>query len=214
MKTTITSLLGSLLLAYSSFCLADMELIAPDGKRILLKDDMSWEYVEKDKSNDSSSRYAYLSVVRVEDTAGSCRIGLRLRNGLAVKIGSLVLSFSAYTEEDIVYESVKRGFPNIKPTKHLYKEITFRGLKCKKIKTLRVHGGDHCSSGDLTKYSTKDGECLERVYVEASDKISIYKRYRDEVEPEIEETTDENEVEQDALPEERVQDVEHLNPTP
>lgn len=200
MKTTITTLLCYLLVSYSSFCLAEMELIAPDGKRILLKDDMTWEYVEVLKSKDQLERYAHLNVVRVENTAGSCRIGFRLRNGLAVEIGSLVLRFSAYTEDDIIYETINRGFQHIKPTRQQYKEIMFRGLKCKEIKSLRVHGGDHCSSGDLTKYSAKEGECLEKVYVEASDKISIYKRYSDELEPEIEEAVNKEDVSDDEKP--------------
>ena len=183
MKTTVKGGLACLLMLSGAMTHAEMNLIAPDGKRVLLKDDMTWEYVDQANVRTNPARRAYLSVETVADKGTSCQIGLRMRNGLADEIGNIVLSFSAYTENDILYETVTKDFHTLKPTNNQYQEITFRGVQCKDIKTIRVHSGDHCTIGELNKFSDAPGKCLDRVSVEATNKISIYKRYSDKAPP-------------------------------
>jgi hypothetical protein len=67
-----------------------------------------------------------LSVAFVDEKAASCRIGLRMRNGLADGIDSIVLRFSAFTKDDILYETVSKGFHSLKPTNNQQQEISFR----------------------------------------------------------------------------------------
>ncbi len=183
MRKTVTGVVACLLMLSSAIAHAEFDLIAPDGKRVLLKDDMTWEYVEPANVRTNPARRAYLSVETIADKGASCNIGLRMRNGLAEEIGNIVLSFSAYTENDIVYETVTKDFHNLKPTNTQYQEISFRGVQCKDLKSIRVHGGDRCSIGDLSRFSDAPGKCLDKVYVEASNKISIYKRYSDKAPP-------------------------------
>lgn len=183
MKTTVKGGFACLLMLSGAMAHAEFDLIAPDGKRVLLKDDMTWEYVDQANVRTNPGRHAYLSVETVDDKGASCRIGLRMRNGLADEIGNIVLSFSAYTENDILYETVTKDFHTLKPTNNQYKEISFRGVQCKDIKSIRVHSGDHCTIGELNKFSDAPGQCLEKVAIEASNKISIYKRYSDKAAP-------------------------------
>jgi hypothetical protein len=183
MKTTVKGMFACLLMLSVALSQAEMELLAPDGKRVLLKDDMTWQYIEQADAPGSQDRYAHLSVAFVDEKAASCRIGLRMRNGLADGIDSIVLRFSAFTKDDILYETVSKGFHSLKPTNNQHQEISFRGIPCSDIKGIRVHGGDRCSIGELNKFSDAPGQCLGKVAIEASDKISIYKRYSDKVSP-------------------------------
>ena len=183
MKTTVKRMFACLFMVSSAISHAEMELLAPDGKRVLLKDDMTWQYLEEAITPGSPDRYAYLSVAFIDEKAASCRLGRRMRNGLADGIDSIVLRFSAFTKDDILYETVSKGFHSLKPTNTQHQEISFRGVPCSHIKTIRVHGGDRCSIGELNKFSDAPGQCLGKVSVEASDKISIYKHYSEKASP-------------------------------
>ena len=78
-------------LALSHAAQADFELTGPDGRRILLKDDGTWRYVEaKDKAEDKEQakdnvKEAGEATLRLEakaERAGPCRFVLRLVNNL------------------------------------------------------------------------------------------------------------------------------------
>jgi hypothetical protein len=166
MKTTVKGMFACLLMLSGALSHAEMELLAPDGKRVLLKDDMTWQYIEQTDASGSPDRYAHLSVAFVDGKAASCRIGLRMRNGLADGIDSIVLRFSAFTKDDILYETVSKGFHSLKPTNTQHQEISFSGVPCSDIKSIRVHGGDRCSIGELNKFSDAPGQCLGKVSVD------------------------------------------------
>lgn len=180
--------------------MADTEAVAVNGKRVLLKDDHSWEYI---KNTPPDNRYARLSVEFTESGAAYCRVGLRLKNDLADKITSIIFMFSAYVDEEVRYETVTKGFQHLKPTNDRFNEITFSGLPCDDIDYIRVHGADRCEVGELNKFTSAKGQCLKLVQVHASDKIVIFKRYENDVLPTQNAKLEEESVNTDESVEER-----------
>ncbi|MCU0935501.1 MAG: DUF3157 family protein [Gammaproteobacteria bacterium] len=161
--------LGALVLAGS--VQAAMEVTAPNGRRVMLKDDHTWEYL----AGDGSDTRVKLQVVKRVELPNACRFGLRLTNNANVRIQSLVPQFSVFNRADVPFETVFAAFTQIKPTQDQYQEITFRGIRCEDIGRVTVHGADRCSVGDLTKFSPATGECLRYIEVEPSDLVSISK---------------------------------------
>jgi hypothetical protein len=156
---------------------ADVEVVTPDGKRVLLKDDRTWEYVQSGgaTSEEPKERHAELALIRRFDYDDACRLGFKLRNKLPYEIRNIVFRFSAFIEPSVVYQDVSRSFDNIRTSKSQYKEIIFRGVSCQRIHHVKVHGADHCIMGHLTKWSEEEGECLSLVDFMPTDLISISK---------------------------------------
>ncbi len=152
---------------------ADMEVSLPDGRRVLLKENHTWEYVEQAKG--ANTGHALLRVERRVESSNSCLLGLRLKNNMKVQIRSIVPKFSAFTQEDVLYETVFKSFQQIKPTRDQYQEIRFTGVKCPDIAYVKIHGGDRCSVGELHKYSAQTGACLKLIRIEPSELIKISK---------------------------------------
>lgn len=194
MKNRLATLLAFLIISLPGSVMADMEAVAINGKRVLLKDDRIWEYIKEPQSD---ARHAHLSVESVQGGKNYCHLGLKLKNNLADKITSIIFMFSAYVNEEIRYETITKGFQHVKPTNDLYNEITFSGLACDEIEYIRVHGADRCEIGELNKFTAAKGQCLKLVEVEPSNKIVIFKRYEDEApEPvDAEETEEETDAE-------------------
>jgi hypothetical protein len=158
------------------FCLeasADMEAVTKDGRRVILKDDKTWEYLQSSEADPSKS--AVLSVRNVKDLGGACSIGLRLRNNLGYRIKSLVPTFSVYKTGGSRFESLSKSFSSIKPTRDRYGEIQFHEIGCSEIDHILVHGADQCNMGPLDKYNNEEGECLSKIFIEPSDLITIRK---------------------------------------
>ncbi len=82
----------------SSAAQADVELTAPDGRRILLKDNGTWLYVEADRTADTINKEgeAILVLERKVERGNGCRIAVRLENNLPYEIRSLVPYYSVY----------------------------------------------------------------------------------------------------------------------
>lgn len=148
-------------------------VVTPDGRRVLLRDDHTWEVIEVDQEDPSTS--AVISVANTRGLRNACKIGLRLENHLGYNIKSLIPSFSAYTTGGVVYETVSKAFSSIKPTKNQYRQIQFVGITCEDIAHVRVHGAEHCSMGRMDKFNEAEGECLSHIHVQASDLIKITK---------------------------------------
>jgi hypothetical protein len=175
-KCTLATLLALFIIGSTNNALAGVEAVTINGKRVLLKDDKTWEYLKK---TDTESRYARLSVVSVKGGKNYCRIGLRLKNDLADNITSIIFMFSIYVDGNVRYDTITKGFQHLKPTNDMYNEISVSGISCKDIDHIRVHGADHCEIGELNKFSSSKGQCLKLVEVEPSDKVVIFKRYED-----------------------------------
>ena len=155
---------------------ADFELTGPDGRRVLLKDNGTWQYVEaKDNDRDATKvkpeGEAVLVLERKTERGNGCRIAVRLENNLPYEIRSLVPFYSIYRANGVIYDTVSgaASFNSLKPGDRQVREIDFLGIACKDIVRVQVVGGDRCEMGDLTKFTATRGLCLARVRVAESD---------------------------------------------
>ena len=181
----------------------DFEVTAPDGRRILLKEDGRWRYIDpkaeaasaekkaEDKSAEGKSAgdekkptdeekakdagEAILSLERKLDGNRICRFGLKLVNNLPFEIRSIVPEFKVYRATGVVYDSVFGAFQFIKPGDSQTREVRFEGIACPDIVRVQVAGGDRCEMGELDKFSPVKGRCLAQVRVVESDLVRFDK---------------------------------------
>lgn len=179
---------------------ADFEVTGPDGRRILLKEDGTWWYMDgrgRDEPKETAKEpgkepgkeaakepakekpkivgEAVLSLERKAEGGGGCIFGLLLVNGFPHPIQSLVPTFSAIRSTEVVYDSVLSGFQGLKPGDSQRRDILFRGISCQDIARLQVSGGDRCVMGDLDRFSFEEGQCLARVRVVPSNLVRFDK---------------------------------------
>ena len=154
---------------------ADMTATTADGRKVLLRDNGTWEFTGKVDAADSEPR-AILTLEKKFDLARGCKLGLRLQNDLPAQIRSLVLRFTAFKEAKVAFETVSRGYSYIKPTVSQYQEISFRGITCDEISSVTVSAARNCHVGALTKYSASGQHCLALVDVRPSDMLPIAKK--------------------------------------
>src|SRR5690348_9692724 len=91
---------------------ADFELNAPDGRRILLKDDGTWSYAEekdssKEKDPPKEKPKPTEAILRLEwkvEGTSSCRYGAVLVNNHPYQIRNFVPQFSAYRANGVIYD--------------------------------------------------------------------------------------------------------------
>jgi hypothetical protein len=162
-------------MALSPAVLADFELTGPDGRRILLQQNGTWRYGEandKDRAVDKASNLVLVLERKVEGDR-RCRFAVRLTNNSPYEVQSLVLYYSAYRVEGVIYATVTPGsaFTSLKPGESQAREFEFFGLACQDIIRVQVVGGDRCNMGDLLTWSDRSeskAQCLARVRVEQS----------------------------------------------
>lgn len=175
---------------------ADLEVTAPDGRRILLKDDGTWRYVEgndkgaaKEKSAEKPPEKpkvvgeAVLRLERRDEAGGGCRFALQLTNNFPHVIQSFVPTFSATRANGVAYDSQNAGFISLRPGDSQTQEIQFRGIGCPDIARLQVSGGDRCVMGELDRFSPADGQCLARVRVVESNLVRFDKQAEEPIVP-------------------------------
>jgi len=150
-----------------------VEVVTPNGRHILLKDDYTWEYIEVEHL--AAEESAVLEVVNIKEHGSTCDIGFRLTNNLPYKIKSLVPRFSAYNKDQVKYETLSKSFNSIKPTRSQYQKVRFIGISCSDISHIKLHGADRCTMGPFTKFDSGEGECLKQVYVQESELIKVIK---------------------------------------
>lgn len=153
---------------------ADTVAITADGRKVLLRDDGTWQFEQPAAKTDGEPRAALTLENRI-DLPHGCRLGLRLQNDLSAQVRTLVLRFTAYKGEGIPFETVSRGFSYIKPTASQYQEITFRGIGCAEICAVQVAAARNCHVGEMTKYSASEERCLELIEVAGSSLLPIAK---------------------------------------
>lgn len=169
-----------LLLFHQNVLAKDIYATTDDGVRVLLRDDASWVLTDKpeniNEEIEEDITKVDLKVTGKWEMRRSCRIGLTLTNRKAKYIRNLGLEFTAYTKDDVGFDTIIIGFHGIKPTQYQYQDAIFEGISCENISHILVHGGNRCSVGeDLVKFSTIDGECLSRINVIPSKLINIHK---------------------------------------
>ena len=165
---------------------ADIELTAPDGRKVLLKEDMTWRYVDADAAKSGEKPAAEASGDKGKDSVAAkpkdegeailsleeripgnriCRFRFKLVNNLPYEIRSLVPELSVFRGKDVVYDSVFTGFSFLKPGDTQMREARFNGIAGDDLVRLKVGGGDRCEMGDLDKFSATKGKCLSLVRV-------------------------------------------------
>ena len=165
---------------FANVARANFELKGPDGRRILLKDDRTWQYLPDDgkaaaaaKSDDE----AVLVLERMSPLGNGCQLAVRLENKLAYEIRSLVPYYSVYRAGDVLYDTSSggQGFSAIRPGDSQRREIEFQGIACNAISRVRIAGGGRCAMGDLDRFSATAEQCLGRVRVVGSDLVRFEK---------------------------------------
>jgi hypothetical protein len=160
---------------------ADFELTDAQGRRIQLKDDGTWRYLDAPDKGPAASEppktpvQAELLLERRVEALGGCLIEFNLVNQLDHEIRSLALDFTVYRANDVAYTSRLAVFGPVRPGDRQRRALLFVGIACSEIAKLQVSGGDRCEMGDLNKFSDAKGQCLARVLVPASDKLRIEK---------------------------------------
>ena len=178
-------IVGILLVAgavFSHSAQADFEVAGPDGRRILLKDDGSWQRVPASDKNhtDDKPRMEGEAVLLLEsktDTGNGCRFATLLTNNFPYEISSLIPYYSVYRSNGVVYDTVSSnsGFTALRPGNNQRRDFLVTGIKCQEIERVQVVGGDRCVMGDLHKFSDGTGLCLARVRVVRSDLVPFDK---------------------------------------
>lgn len=176
------ALLAAGLVLGASAARADFEVTGPDGRRILLKDDGTWRYVDaaardpaKAGAGAEKAGEAVLTLMYRKEAGPNCRFGVKLVNNLPYEIRNIVPTFSVYRANGVLYDSTTIGFFSLKPGNSQEREFEFRRITCGEIERLQVSGGDRCSMEDLTRFSPETGECLSRIRVEKSDLLRFDK---------------------------------------
>lgn len=163
---------------------ADFELTDSKGRRILLKDNGTWSYVDAEAAikepvsgadAEKPEVQADLELMLWADAPGGCRFALVLSNNLPYEIGSLVPEFAAQRASGIVYASKLVGFASLRPGNKQVRQVQFEGIGCNDIAKLRVLGGDRCEMGELNRFSDAKGRCLALVRVVPSELLKFEK---------------------------------------
>lgn len=144
-----------------------------DGKRVLLKSDQTWEYVQAESNNPEDS--AVLSVTEVVEMDDACAVQIKLQNNLGYRISSLVPRLAVRNEAGIVYTTTSLSFTAVKPTNAKYAHVQFTGIGCRDIAEVVVFDASRCKMGEIDQFNEEEGQCLSRIFVEPSDLINISK---------------------------------------
>lgn len=173
--------------------LAAMDAVTADGEAVILHEDFTWEYRDRDVDPEHAAgpgaeggvgaesavptvaSPAVLTVSNRREMTNACRFGFTLTNHLPDRIKSIVPQFLAFTASDVMFQRKFQAFSDIRPTMRQYKEVQFDGIRCDDIAYLQMTGADHCEIGELTKFSSTSALCLARVKVEPSPLIEIRK---------------------------------------
>jgi hypothetical protein len=153
---------------------ADLSAVTADGRKVVLRDNGTWAFIQPGNRDDAPS-VATLTLKNKVNLAGGCRLGLTLHNDLSAQIRSLVLRFTAYKGDQLAFETVSRGYSNVKPTNSQYQQVSFRGIGCDEIRSVSVSAARNCHVGDLTKYSATAKRCLGLIEVAPSSLLPIAK---------------------------------------
>jgi len=144
-----------------------------DGRRVLLKPDQTWEYIQL--PSESAEDSVVLSVTEVVEMDTACRIQIKLQNNLGYRIYSLVPRLSIRNADGIVYTTKSLSYSAVRPTEARYTNVQFNGIGCRDISQVWVSDAGRCKMGEIDQFNEKEGECLSHIFVEPSDKINMSK---------------------------------------
>lgn len=142
-----------------------------DGKRVLLRSDQTWEYINLETSAPEKS--ALLEVTEVVEMDEACRLQIRMQNNLGYHISSLVPRLAVHNQDGVLYTTVSLSFTALKPTRAKYTSIQVTGLGCRDISQVLVFDAGRCKMGEIDQFNEEPGQCLSRIYVQPSDLINF-----------------------------------------
>lgn len=151
----------------------ELQGITDDGRRVILKENHKWQFVEVVRGDPETS--AVLTILKVEELDTACRMELHLANNLSMKIVHLVPRFGIYNLEGVLFDSASKSFANIKPGRDKYSSIQFHGIGCHQISKIKVYDAARCRMGDIDIWNEEEGQCLSRLYLTPTDLINISK---------------------------------------
>lgn len=165
------------LAVYAAAAHADFELKDAAGRRILLRDDGTWLYID-DKpvaaaeppaapasAAEEAGAMAELALVGKSDTPAGCQFELQVQNTLPYEIRNLVPDFRAFRNGGAPYATQTVAFIGVRPGDERVRRVRFLGIRCADIERLQVLGGDRCEMGDLERFADVKGACLARVKI-------------------------------------------------
>ena len=151
----------------------EIEAKTDDGRRVVLKEDHTWDYIEISEGDPATS--AVLTVMNIQEMQDACRLEFRLQNNLGYKISNLVPRFGVYNQDGILFDSSSKSFTTIKPTKAEFAKVQFSGIGCHEITHIKVYDAARCKMGNIDQWNEEEGQCLRLLYVEPSELINITK---------------------------------------
>lgn len=180
MNRITSALFACIVLGLSPQARADFSLVAPDGRKVLLKSDGTWKYetsaaAASPGAKEPKSEPALLRIEKRTPFGPNCHFTVRLHNMLPYEIVQLVPYFSAYRVNGVMHQSKGVGFQNVRPADSRQRVVEFNGIDCADIARVRVVGGDRCEMGELTKFSPDKGQCLALVRLEPSELVVFEK---------------------------------------
>src|SRR5678816_3065729 len=104
---TVAALLFVAGMIVADWAQADLEVTAPDGRRILLRDSHTWQYVPdkgKAAAAPKSDEQAILVLERMSPLGNGCQLAVRLENKLGYEIRSLIPYYSVYRAGGVLYD--------------------------------------------------------------------------------------------------------------
>jgi len=135
------------------------EVETPEGRRVVLKSDRTWEYVQAD--TDEGKRLV-LSVQGKREASDGCIFRIGLRNEMGTLVRSIVPQLSAVTSNGVRLDTRFKEFSDLKPTLEQQRDVQFLGIGCGKIAYLKVDGADQCLVGE---FSAQRENCLRWLQV-------------------------------------------------
>jgi hypothetical protein len=151
----------------------DIRALTNDGRKVILKVDHSWEFIEFVEGDPSKS--AVLTVTKVEEMQDACKLYFHMQNNTGHKIRTLVPRFGVYNQEGVLFDSKSKSFSSIKPTRDMYNSLQFSGIGCHEITRINVHDAARCMMGTIDQWNEEEGECLSYIYITPTDVINISK---------------------------------------
>ena len=197
-RTAIASTLGIGVAALMGMARADVEVVTPDGRRVILKDDGTWRTVDNPGSAASAAGPAKaaaaaasaasaasapevplvpadLEIVERREIPGGCQFDLKLTNQLGYELTTFVFDFRALRRNGVVYNDQSLGFSRILPGDEQQRTLRVFGLGCAEIGKIEVAGGDRCTMGDLNRFTDGKGLCLARIRVKPHAQVTFEK---------------------------------------
>jgi hypothetical protein len=172
----MASLMMTLVAATLPAAGADFELTDPQGKRILLKADGTWRYVDsKPAAAAKDMPQAELALTRRIEAPNSCTFEFVVTNALPYEIRNIVPDFTVLRGNGVAYLTQNVGFELIRPGDQRQRQLRFDGIACADIGTLKVSGGDRCEMAELNRFSEAKGDCLARLRVKPSPLLKFEK---------------------------------------